>query len=79
MRLSLIFLMLILLPVATGVHAWLFCRENLPLLTQEALKRLREAGVSDPVVDVRFFDIAITGEAPDPAAREKALTGMALN
>lgn len=76
MRLSLIFLMLILLPVATGVHAWLFCRENLPLLTQEALKRLREAGVSDPVVDVRFFDIAITGEAANPAAREKALAAI---
>lgn len=76
MRLSLIFIMLILLPVATGVHAWLFCRENLPVLTQEALKRLREAEVSDPVVDVRFFDLAITGEAASPAAREKALAAI---
>ncbi|WP_395751167.1 OmpA family protein [Prosthecobacter sp.] len=68
--------MLILLPVATGVHAWLFCRENLPVLTQEALVRLKAAGVRNPVVEIRFFDIAVTGEAPDPAAREKALASI---
>lgn len=76
MRLSLIFFMLILLPVATGVHAWLFCRDNLPALTQEAVARLTAAGVRDPIVDVRFFDIAVSGEAPDPAAREKALAAI---
>lgn len=76
MRLSLIFLMLLLLPVATAVHAWLFCRDNLPALTQEAVRRLQDAGVRDPVVDVRFFDVAVTGEAPDPAAREKALAAI---
>jgi outer membrane protein OmpA-like peptidoglycan-associated protein len=76
MRLSLIFFMLILLPLATGVHAWLFCRENLPLLTQEAMARLQTAGVRNPVVDVRFFDIAVTGEAPDPASRQKALEAI---
>jgi outer membrane protein OmpA-like peptidoglycan-associated protein len=76
MRLSLVFFMLILLPVATAVHAWLFCRENLPALTQEAVKRLKNAGVRDPVVDVRFFDIAVTGEAPDPDARAKALAAI---
>ncbi len=76
MRLSLLFFMLILLPVATGVHAWLFCRENLPALTQEAIARLKAAGVRNPVVDVRFFDIAVTGEAPDPASRQKALAAI---
>lgn len=76
MRLSLIFFMLILLPLATGVHAWLFCRDNLPTLTQEAVSRLQDAGVRNPVVDVRFFDIAISGEAPDPASREKALASI---
>lgn len=76
MRLSLCFLMLILLPVATGVHAWLFCRDNLPALAQEAQDRLKAAGVHDPVVDVRFFDIAVSGEAPDPAARERALAAI---
>ncbi|MCF7787488.1 MAG: OmpA family protein [Prosthecobacter sp.] len=68
--------MLILLPVATGVHAWLFCSENLPLLTEEAVARLKAAGVRDPVVTVRFFDIAVSGEAPDPPAREKALAAI---
>lgn len=76
MRLSLCFFMLILLPVATGVHAWLFCRENLPVLTQEAVARLKAAGVVNPVVDVRFFDIAVTGEAPTPAARQQALEAI---
>ncbi|MFN0079799.1 MAG: OmpA family protein [Prosthecobacter sp.] len=76
MRLSLVFLMLILLPLATGVHAWLFCRENLPALTQEAVARLQAAGVRNPVVDVRFFDISISGAAPDPTARHKALTAI---
>ena len=76
MRLSLLFFMLILLPVATGVHAWLFCRENLPALTQEAIARLKAAGVRNPVVDVRFFDIAVTGEAPDPASRQQALAAI---
>jgi hypothetical protein len=69
MRLRLCFFMLILLPVATGVHAWLFCRENLPPLFQEAMSRLKAAGVRNPVVDVRFFDLAVSGDAPDPAAR----------
>ncbi len=76
MRLSLCFFMLILLPVATGVHAWLFCSENLPLLTEEAVARLKAAGVRDPVVTVRFFDIAVSGEAPDPPAREQALAAI---
>ncbi|MHB1082509.1 MAG: OmpA family protein [Prosthecobacter sp.] len=68
--------MLILLPVATGVHAWLFCSDNLPALTQEALARLTAAGVRDPVVDVRFFDIAVSGEAPNPPARLQALVAI---
>ena len=76
MRLSLCFFMLILLPVATGVHAWLFCRENLPALTQEAMARLKAAGVRNPTVDVRFFDIAVSGEAPDPPARQQALAAL---
>ncbi len=76
MRLSLIFIMLILLPVATGVHAWLFCDEHLPRLTQEALTRLKDAGVNDPVVDIRFFDIAVAGEAADPPSRERALAAI---
>ncbi len=76
MRLSLCFFMLILLPVAAGVHAWLFCRENLPTLTQEAVARLKAAGVRNPVVDVRFFDLAVTGEAPDPGSRQQALAAL---
>ena len=76
MRLSLCFFMLILLPVATGVHAWLFCRENLPRLTQEAVARLKAAGVRDPVVDVRFFDLDVSGEAPNPPARQRALASI---
>lgn len=76
MRLRLLLFMLILLPMATGVHAWLFCRDNLPLLTQEAVDRLKAAGVRDPVVEVRFFDLAVSGEAPDPAARQRALASL---
>lgn len=76
MRLSLCFFMLILLPVATGVHAWLFCSENLPVLTEEAVAGLKAAGVRDPVVEVRFFDIAVSGEAPDPPARQRALAAL---
>lgn len=76
MRLSLIFLMLILLPVAAGVHAWLFCRDNLPGLAQEAERRLRDAGVRDPVVGIDFFDITVSGEARDPEALQRALTAV---
>ncbi len=76
MRLSLVFFMLILLPVATGVHAWLFCRDQVPVLMAEAQQRLKAAGVRDPVVEVRFFDIAVIGEAPDPPAREQALAAI---
>lgn len=76
MRLGLLFIMLILLPVATGVHAWLFCDENLPRLTKEALTLLQDAGVRDPVVDIRFFDIEVRGEAPDPSSRQKALAAI---
>lgn len=76
MRLKLLLFMLVLLPMATGVHAWLFCRENLQQLTQEAVARLKAAGVRSPVVDVRFFDLAVAGEAPDPAARQRALASL---
>ncbi len=76
MRLSLIFLMLLLLPVAAGVHAWTFGQKNLPLLHQEALRRLQEAGVRNPMVDIEFFDIAIRGEADDPHEYQKALAAI---
>lgn len=76
MRLRLCLFMLILLPVATAVHAWLFCSENLPVLFREAMARLKAAGVRNPVVDVRFFDIAVSGEAPDPPARQRALAAI---
>jgi outer membrane protein OmpA-like peptidoglycan-associated protein len=76
MRLRLCLFMLILLPVATGVHAWLFCSENLPVLFKEAMARLKAAGVRNPVVDVRFFDISVSGEAPDPSARQQALAAI---
>lgn len=76
MRVSLIFFMLILLPVATGVHAWLFCRDNLPALTQEAVRRLKDAGVRDPIVDIEFFDIAVRGDADDPVQYQKALASI---
>jgi hypothetical protein len=68
--------MLILLPVATGVHAWLFCSENLPVLFKEAMSRMKAAGVRNPVVDVRFFDIVVSGEAPDPPSRQQALAAI---
>lgn len=73
MRLSLILLMLILLPMATGVHAWLFCRDNLPVLKEEAVRRLEDAGVRNPIIDHEFFDIAIRGEAEDPVQYQNAL------
>lgn len=76
MRLSLCLLMLLLLPVATGVHAWLFCSESVPALSQEAVARLKAAGVRDPVVDVRFFDLDVSGETADPLARQKALAAL---
>ena len=76
MRLRLCLFMLILLPVAAGVHAWLFCSENLPVLFKEAMARLKAAGMRNPVVDVRFFDISVSGEAPDPPARQQALAAM---
>ncbi|WP_395747073.1 OmpA family protein [Prosthecobacter sp.] len=76
MRLSLCFFMLILLPVATGVHAWLFCEHNVPVLKQEAMARLKAAGVRNAGVDVRFYDLAVTGEAPDPDSRQRALAAI---
>lgn len=76
MRLSLVFFMLLLLPVATGLHAWLFCRDQVPVMMQVAEQRLLEAGVRDPVVEVRFFDIAVIGEAADPRSREQALAAI---
>lgn len=76
MRLGLTLLMLLLLPVAAAVHAWLFARENLPRLTQEAVTRLEQAGVREPVVDMRFLDIAIRGEAADPESYQKALASI---
>ena len=76
MRLRLCLFMLILLPVAAGVHDWLFCSENLPVLFKEAMARLKAAGMRNPVVDVRFFDIVVSGEAPDPPARQRALAAI---
>ena len=76
MRLSLIFLMLILLPVATGLHAWLFANDEMPKLTEQALQRLREAGVRDPVVNLEFLDISVSGEAESPEAVAQALQAI---
>lgn len=76
MRLSLILLMLILLPVAAGVHAWLFLQNDLPALHDEAVRRLRAAGVRSPVVEIRFLDAVIRGEAEDPAAVQRAAAAI---
>lgn len=76
MRLSLFFLMLILLPVAAGVHTWLFAKHELPGLVAEAKARLLAAGVRDPVVTLHCLDIDLAGEAADPPAHERALDAI---
>ncbi|MBL9129937.1 MAG: hypothetical protein JNG86_01985, partial [Verrucomicrobiaceae bacterium] len=77
MRLSLFFLMLILLPVTAAVHAWLFAKHELPRLLVEAKARLERAGVVDPVVTLHCLDIDIAGEAPSPDARRLAVESIA--
>lgn len=76
MRLSLIFLMIILLPVAAVVHAWLFARDELPRLVADARSRLEQAGILNPVVTLHCLDIDIAGEAPDPPAHERAVAAV---
>ncbi|MFM2143319.1 MAG: OmpA family [Verrucomicrobiota bacterium] len=76
MRLSLIFLMIILLPVAAVVHAWLFARDELPRLVADARSRLEQAGITNPVVTLHCLDIDIAGEAPDPPAHERAVAAV---
>ena len=59
MRLSLFFLMVILLPVAAVSHAYYIAFHRLPLLRQEVIHILEKAGVQPPKVDPAFLDIDI--------------------
>lgn len=77
MRLSLFFLMLILLPVSAVVHAWLFARNQLPVLLEEARVCLEKEGVIQPVVTLHCLDVDLAGEAPSPEARRRAVEAVA--
>jgi outer membrane protein OmpA-like peptidoglycan-associated protein len=76
MRLSLFFLMVILLPVAAVAHAYYIAFHRLPLLRQEVLDILGRAEVQSPKVDLAFLDIDIAGEAPSPQAHQQVVESI---
>ncbi|MFN7565431.1 MAG: OmpA family protein [Prosthecobacter sp.] len=76
MRLSLFFLMVILLPVAAVSHAYFIAFHRLPLLRQEVLGLLEKAGVQSPKVDLAFLDIDIAGEAPSPQVHRQVVESI---
>jgi outer membrane protein OmpA-like peptidoglycan-associated protein len=76
MRLSLFFLMVILLPVAAVAHAYYIAFHRLPLLRQEVLDILGRAEVQSPKVDLAFLDIDIAGEAPSPEAHRQVVESI---
>lgn len=76
MRLSLFFLMVILLPVAAVAHAYYIAFHRLPLLRQEVMQILEEAGVQSAKVDLAFLDIDIAGEAPSPQAHRQVVESI---
>jgi len=76
MRLSLFFLMLILLPVAAVAHALFLEFYRLPGLREEALSMLQQAGVRDAQVKLHFLDVDIAGEAPDLDTYRKVLQSI---
>lgn len=76
MRLSLFFLMVILLPVAAVSHAYYIAFHRLPLLRQEVIHILEKAGVQSPKVDLAFLDIDIAGEAPSPQVHRQVVESI---
>ena len=76
MRLSLFFLMVILLPVAAVAHAYFIAFHRLPLLRSEVMGILEKAGVQSPKVDLAFLDIDIAGEAPSPQAHQQVVESI---
>lgn len=76
MRLSLFFLMVILLPVAAVAHAYFIAFHRLPLLRQEVLQILEKAAIQSPKVDLAFLDIDIAGEAPSPQVHRQVVDSI---
>lgn len=76
MRLSLFFLMLILLPVAAVAHAYFIAFYKLPDLRLEVLHILEKAGIREPKVDLAFLDIDIAGEAASPQAHREVVESI---
>jgi outer membrane protein OmpA-like peptidoglycan-associated protein len=72
MRSLLIITALALLPMAVVVHAWQFMRTNQPELEQQALALLRQAGIRGAAANLRFLDLHVTGNAPDPESLQRA-------
>lgn len=72
MRFSLLLITLALLPLAMILHGWIFTEHQLPGLRAKALAALRENGIRAAVVDLRYLDLRVAGNAPDLDSLEKA-------
>ncbi len=72
MRFSLLLITLALLPLAMILHGWIFTEHQLPGLRAKALAALREHGIRAAVVDLRYLDLRVAGNAPDLDSLEKA-------
>lgn len=68
MRFSILLIALALLPMTMIIHGWFYAEKQVPMLEAEALKALVDQGIRAAVVDVRYLDLRIAGNAPDADA-----------
>ncbi|TDU73141.1 OmpA family protein [Prosthecobacter fusiformis] len=72
MRFSIFLITLALLPMVMILHGWTYTEKQLPGLRDQAITALRDQGIRSVVVDIRYLDLRIAGDAPDMISLEKA-------
>jgi len=72
MRFTVILIMLVLLPLMVAMHVWDYLKNSQLRLVDQASAILKKHGVHGSMVDVRFLDLSVTGDAADEASLEAA-------
>lgn len=72
MRFTVVLFFIALLPVMMVAHWWDFAERQQPKLKAHVERILKKAGIRGSAVELRYLDLAVTGDAPDEAAIQNA-------
>lgn len=77
MRFTVVLFFIALLPVMMVAHWWDFTDRQHPKLSAHVERILKKAGIRGATVELRYLDLAVTGDAPDETAIQNATRQIA--